>query len=153
MHLPSKPKHWTKCKYPPHQPLFYNTTPLRYYILISVIMINMIAGIIIDSFGELRAQHAAALAKDEAGGAGRRLQLSPAPLRWSDPSTWGGTVPNSSTPIVYIPNGTHILLDTSIYVRIWVIEGILSFADESDLHLEAEAILVNHGELHIGSSG
>ena len=104
------------------------------------------------ALGELRAHHAAKLAKEEADEEGRRLQTAPAPLRWSDASTWGGSVPNSSTPIVYIPNGTHVLLDTSAYIRIWVIEGTLSFADEGDVHLEAEAVLVNHGELHVGSA-
>ena len=81
-------------------------------------------------------------------------------LRWSDSATWGGAPPPTSaqgtmngTQIVFIPSGTHLLLDVpSVYVRIWVIEGSLSFADELNITLEAEAIIINHGELHVGSA-
>ena len=113
-------------------------------------------------FGGLDAKPLGELRREWASGetvhahAARRLQSSSSllssPMLWSDPGTWGGNAPpNSSTPIVFIPNGTHIRLDTSIYIRIWVIEGILSFADGADLDIGAEAILVNHGELHAGS--
>ena len=53
---------------------------------------------------------------------------------------------------MYIPNGTQILLDVSVYVRIWVIEGTLIVADEADIEIGAEAIIINHGELHVGSA-
>ena len=52
-----------------------------------------------------------------------------------------------------MPPGTHIVLDVpSIYVRIWVIEGVLSVADELDVLLEAEAVIVSHGEFRVGSA-
>ena len=102
--------------------------------------------------GRLRRQHASAdlLGK---GGSHRRLSTLSAPLRWSSDATWGGQPfqPNE-TSILYIPNGTHLLLDVSVYVRIWVIEGSLTLADEADVELEAEAIIIHHGELHIGSA-
>ena len=77
-----------------------------------------------------------------------------APLRWSSTATWGGAPPNSSTTeLVYIPYGVHILLDVpSVYVRIWVVEGVLTLADEMDINLGAEAIIVNHGELRVGTA-
>ena len=92
------------------------------------------------------------------GAGGRRLGEYGAPLRWSLASTWGGAAPPNSagdtagTPIVYIPNGTHILLDVSVYVRIWVIEGKLTVEDGGDIEVGAEAIVINHGELHVGSA-
>ena len=89
------------------------------------------------------------------GGAGRRLSTQDAPLRWSDSATWGGDAPpnNTNTQIVFIPNGTHLLLDVPfVHVRVWVIEGSLALADEMDVELGAEAIIINHGELHVGSS-
>ena len=42
--------------------------------------------------------------------------------------------------IVYIPWGVHIVLDVAeVYVRIWVVEGTLSFA-EKDVHMEVRHI-------------
>lgn len=112
-------------------------------------------------------EEAAGIAASEAAGRGvvggrRRLSALPLPvLRWSDPATWGGLPPPSAngngslgvngTDIMYIPNNTHILLDVSVYIRVWVIEGILTLADEADIELEAEAIIVHHGELRVGS--
>ena len=105
---------------------------------------------------ELRRQRAATAAEgmDDGGGHGRRLSAAAGPLRWSDGATWGALgQPNaSSTPILFIPNGTHLLIDVpAVYIRIIVVEGTLSFADELDITLGAEAIIINHGELHIGS--
>ena len=97
---------------------------------------------------QLRAEWSAAAAH------GRRLESS-SPLRWSSPSTWGSTWDGSvfNGSICFIPNGTHVLLDVpAVYVRIWVIEGTLTLADELDISLGAEAIIINHGELHVGSA-
>jgi hypothetical protein len=62
--------------------------------------------------------------------------------RWSDHATWGGAAPPNSegdrndTQIMFIPNGTHLLLDVAqLYIRIWVIEGKLTISDESNVDL------------------
>ena len=99
--------------------------------------------------GELRRRAAQG---SSAGAEGRRLSATP--LRWSSASTWeGGTVPTSAdTSIMFVSSTTHLLLDASVDIRIWVIEGSVTFADEADIALDAEAIIINHGELRIGSS-
>ena len=67
--------------------------------------------------------------------------------RWSDTATWGGLpVPSAAdTDIVYIPAGTTLLLDESVYIRFWVVEGVLKVPADvgKDLQLESEAIIIN----------
>ena len=89
-----------------------------------------------------------------APGHGRRTSNN-RPQRWSAAATWGATWNGThfNGDICFIPNGTHILLDVaSVYVRFWVIEGRLTLADELDISVGAEAIIINHGELHVGSA-
>lgn len=70
-------------------------------------------------------------------------------LPWSDPATWGGTLPAAGDNVT-IPAGTHILLDTNTPPLAGLtIEGILEF-DQQDLDLTADWIMVM-GEMHIGS--
>ena len=72
-------------------------------------------------------------------------------LRWSDPATW----PNNQVPVagdkVTIPSGQEVLLDVSPPALDGLtINGKLVFADESDLALTTEWIMV-FGELQIGT--
>ncbi len=72
-------------------------------------------------------------------------------LRWSDPATW----PNNRVPAagdkVLIESGQEVLLDVSPPALDGLtINGKLTFADESDLSLTTEWIMV-FGELQIGT--
>ena len=65
---------------------------------------------------------------------------------FSDPATWNGTSPNwTNVEILYIPSNTTLVLDESVYVRFWVIEGTLIVSDTKNITMEAEAVIV-HGE-------
>src|SRR5271156_4147986 len=71
--------------------------------------------------------------------------------RWSDPATW----PNKKVPgkdaAVTIGKDMNVVLDVSpMPLRSLTIEGKLSFADDKDLELTTEWIMV-HGELEIGT--
>src|SRR5690606_37378004 len=71
--------------------------------------------------------------------------------RWSDPATW----PNNKVPaagdLVEIPAGKSVVLDVNPpALNGLTIHGKLRFADESDLALNTEWIMV-HGELEIGT--
>lgn len=69
--------------------------------------------------------------------------------RWSDPITWGGTLPLSGEDVII---DDHILLDiaSTPALRELTINGHLTF-DRQDVHLTAENIVVN-GVLTIGST-
>ncbi len=73
------------------------------------------------------------------------------PTKWSDPATW----PNRKVPVagdkVTIDEGQEVVLDVSpMPLHGLTIEGKLSFADDKDLELTTEWIMV-HGELEIGT--
>lgn len=68
---------------------------------------------------------------------------------WSDPTTWGGTVPRDGSNVT-VPAGQTILLDRSIKLGHLIVHGTLRFAD-MDLNLSADWIMV-HGSLQIGSA-
>jgi hypothetical protein len=70
---------------------------------------------------------------------------------WSDPSTWsGGAVPEQGE-VVTIGEGMDIVLDVSPPALHGMnLNGTLSFADDKDLELTTEWILLR-GELHAGS--
>jgi hypothetical protein len=74
------------------------------------------------------------------------------PTNWSAPATW----PNGKVPVagdaVTIPAGKEVVLDVSPpALRSLTIEGKLSFADNRDLELTTEWIML-HGELAIGTA-
>lgn len=72
-------------------------------------------------------------------------------MRWSDPATWGGTLPGPGSD-VQIPYGATVLLDTDTSSLGGLsIDGTLKFA-RRDLKLTAEWIMV-HGSLKVGSAG
>ena len=60
---------------------------------------------------------------------------------WSDPGTWGGTVPGPATSVV-IPAGKRVILDTFADVRNLSINGELIALQGLDLELKANWILV-----------
>ena len=68
---------------------------------------------------------------------------------WSDPATWGGTLP-SATSSVTIPAGKRVVLDSSVTVKNLTIMGTLEFADK-DLELTSDYIML-HGALRIGTA-
>ncbi|MGA0805562.1 MAG: G8 domain-containing protein [Pseudohongiellaceae bacterium] len=70
---------------------------------------------------------------------------------WSDPATWPGNKVPAAGEQVTIESGQAVILDISPpALGGLTINGTLSFADESDLELNTEWIMV-HGELEIGT--
>jgi hypothetical protein len=70
---------------------------------------------------------------------------------WSDASTWANGAVPAQGDLVTIPTGSEVVLDiTPPALNGMTISGKLSFADESDLALNIEWIMV-HGELEIGT--
>jgi len=70
-------------------------------------------------------------------------------LAWSNPDTWGGTVP-AETDSVTIPAGKKLLLDRSVKVKNLTVNGSLEFA-EQDLELTGDYLML-HGKLNVGSA-
>jgi len=71
--------------------------------------------------------------------------------RWSDPATWPGRKVPVAGDKVTIEKGKDVVLDVSPpALNGLTIEGKLSFADNKDLELTTEWIMV-HGELEIGT--
>jgi cell migration-inducing and hyaluronan-binding protein len=68
--------------------------------------------------------------------------------RWSDPRTWGGTVPSGA---VVIPSGQTVYLDMDVALTSLQIDGTLVVLDKSDINLSANWIMVN-GRLQIGTA-
>lgn len=67
---------------------------------------------------------------------------------WSDPATWGGTVPAAGQNVT-IPADWHVILDQNVDLAGLEIEGTLEFARQ-DLTLEAAWIAVS-GDFIVGS--
>jgi cell migration-inducing and hyaluronan-binding protein len=71
--------------------------------------------------------------------------------RWSDPATWPDNKVPAAGEQVTIASGKQVILDVSPpTLGGMTINGKLRFADESDLELNTEWIMV-HGELEIGT--
>src|SRR6516165_8192681 len=71
--------------------------------------------------------------------------------RWSNPSTWPDKKVPGKDAVVTIDNGINVVLDVSPQpLHGLTINGKLSFADNKDLELTTEWIMV-HGELEIGT--
>ena len=76
---------------------------------------------------------------------------NPSGQAWSNPATWGGSVPTAGQ-VVDIPAGKNVLLDVDTPALGGLrIEGSLSFA-EGDVSLTSAWIMVQ-GQLSIGSAG
>jgi hypothetical protein len=72
---------------------------------------------------------------------------------WSDVSNW----PNETLPVegddVHIESGWNMILDieeTPIFKMVRI-NGVLTFGNETDIHLRAKHIFIRAGELHIGN--
>lgn len=71
--------------------------------------------------------------------------------RWSDAATWAGKKVPGPNAVVSIGQGMNVVLDvTPPALRSLTINGKLSFADNKDLELTTEWIML-HGELEIGT--
>ncbi|HEY1754541.1 MAG TPA: G8 domain-containing protein, partial [Bryobacteraceae bacterium] len=71
--------------------------------------------------------------------------------RWSDPATWPDKKVPGKDAAVTIGKDMNVVLDVSpMPLRSLTIEGKLSFADNKDLELTTEWVMV-HGELEIGT--
>jgi cell migration-inducing and hyaluronan-binding protein len=76
---------------------------------------------------------------------------SPAAKRWSDAATWPDKKVPGQDAVVTIGKDMNVLLDVSpMPLRSLTINGKLSFADNRDLELTTEWIML-HGELEIGT--
>src|ERR1039457_1079580 len=71
--------------------------------------------------------------------------------RWSDPATWPDKKVPTKDAVVTIEMDRNVILDVSPPpLRSLTINGKLSFADNKDLELSTEWVMV-HGELEIGT--
>src|SRR5438874_11842992 len=76
---------------------------------------------------------------------------SPAASRWSDPATWPDKKVPAKDDVVTIEKDMNVILDVSPPPLHGIkLNGTLSFADNKDLELTTEWIMV-HGELEIGT--
>jgi cell migration-inducing and hyaluronan-binding protein len=76
---------------------------------------------------------------------------SPAASRWSDPATWPDKKVPAKDDVVTIEKDMNVILDVSPPPLHGIkLDGILSFADNKDLELTTEWIMV-HGALEIGT--
>src|SRR5437764_1055266 len=76
---------------------------------------------------------------------------TPSPKRWSDASTWPDKKVPAKDATVTIDKDMNVVLDVSPPpLRSLTINGKLSFADNKDLELTTEWVMV-HGELEIGT--
>jgi cell migration-inducing and hyaluronan-binding protein len=81
----------------------------------------------------------------------QRTPAAPAAKRWSDPATWPDKKVPGRDAAVTIGRDMHVILDVSPPpLRSLTIDGKLSFADNRDLELTTEWIML-HGELEIGT--
>src|SRR5271169_4711506 len=72
--------------------------------------------------------------------------------RWSDPATWPDKKVPAKDAVVAIDKDMNVVLDvTPPALRSLTINGKLSFADNKDLELTTEWVMV-HGELEIGTA-
>lgn len=71
--------------------------------------------------------------------------------RWSDPATWGGTVPAAGAAVV-IPRGKTVVLDTRTpALQGLTIQGTLVAAD-ADVGITSDFVFVQGGRLQIGTA-
>ncbi len=83
---------------------------------------------------------------------GAQAQEAVSDGNWSDPSTWGGAVPEAGDTVT-IGAGLDVVLDVSPPpLNGMNLDGRLSFSNAADLELTTEWILLR-GELQIGSPG
>ncbi|MEK8033939.1 G8 domain-containing protein [Ideonella sp. DXS29W] len=80
----------------------------------------------------------------------QQAQAAGTPVNWSDPKTWGGTVPPNGASVV-IPAGKTVVLDTATAKLADLrIDGVLTFA-EKDVSITSGAITVS-GTMQAGTA-
>ena len=84
-------------------------------------------------------------------GAITAVPISTTANMWSDPNTWNSGVVPVADEEVHIEPGWNVVLDidTPILARL-IINGRLSFKNDTDLHLHVKHIYIRAGELVIG---
>jgi hypothetical protein len=103
----------------------------------SVFRASLVPALLLGAFAVLGAQEAEA--------------ESAKPTNWSDPATWPDHKVPKAGDKVTIESGKDVVLDVSPPPLNGLhVEGKLSFADNKDLELTTEWIMV-HGELDVGS--
>lgn len=70
---------------------------------------------------------------------------------WSDPIIWSGLAIPAVTDLAIIPAGRTVILDIPVVVNSIEIGGRLVVADQPGLSLTSDWIVVNDGELQIGT--
>ena len=76
----------------------------------------------------------------------------PAGQRWSDPATWGGTVPPAGATVV-VPIGKTIVLDVQTPpLKGLTIQGKLIASPATDVGVTSDYIMVRGGQLQIGTA-
>jgi hypothetical protein len=74
-------------------------------------------------------------------------------LKWSSKATWGVDIPPIDRDLVYIPQGTTLLVDqnTPILEGIVVEGGTIVFSDDLDLTVQAGFITLDGGHFVAGT--
>src|SRR3974390_2129124 len=81
----------------------------------------------------------------------QRTSSTPSAKRWSDAATWPDKKVPAKDAVVTIDRDMNVVLDVSPpALHGLTINGKLSFADDKDLELSTEWVMV-HGELEIGT--
>ncbi len=85
------------------------------------------------------------------GSAKTKLGSTTSGQRWSDPKTWGGTVPPAGAAVV-IPAGQTVVLDMATPALSGLtVEGTL-LADDTDVAITTDMLVVRGGRLSIGTA-
>lgn len=72
-------------------------------------------------------------------------------MRWSDERTWGMSFKPEDGDLVQVPKGQVLYVDESTPKLIGiVVEGKIVFADETDINVTTDFILVKGGEFIVG---
>ena len=74
-------------------------------------------------------------------------------MRWSDPATWGVDFSPNDGDLVYVPEGRVLNVDQSTpSLKGIVVEGMIFFADETDMTIRTGFIDINKGKFFAGDS-
>jgi len=72
--------------------------------------------------------------------------------RWSDPATWGGTLPPAGATVV-IPVGKTVVLDIATpALKGLTVQGALVAAADKDVAITSDYVIVRGGQLQIGTA-
>lgn len=100
---------------------------------------------------------ASSAAAMDSGGQARALSSTAedvrvAATRWSDPATWGGTLPLAGATVL-IPAGKTVVLDTNTPpLKGLTVQGTLTAAADVDVGITTDYLIVRGGVLQIGSA-